>query len=104
MVLASRRGWFTRDVETGPRFSTRRPAVVIVALDDYESLEEAAYLLRGPENARRLLASIDRLESGAGTPVTFSTLPTSEARLGRGRLGRPSLVAPQDQTSGNFSP
>jgi antitoxin YefM len=40
--------------------------VVMVALDDYESLKEAAYLLRSPENARRLLASIDRLEHGAG--------------------------------------
>jgi antitoxin YefM len=26
-----------------------------------------AYLVRSPANARRLLASIDRLESGAGT-------------------------------------
>ncbi|PJJ71535.1 antitoxin YefM [Diaminobutyricimonas aerilata] len=41
--------------------------VVIVALDDYESLKETAYLLRNPANARRLLASIDRLEHGAGT-------------------------------------
>jgi antitoxin YefM len=41
--------------------------VVMVALDDYESLKEAAYLLRSPENARRLLASIDRLEHGGGT-------------------------------------
>lgn len=41
--------------------------VVMVALDDYESLKETAYLLRSPENARRLLASIDRLESGGGT-------------------------------------
>jgi antitoxin YefM len=40
--------------------------VVIVALDDYQSLKEAAYLLRSPENARRLLAAIDRLENGAG--------------------------------------
>jgi len=40
--------------------------VVIVSLDDYQSLKETAYLLRSPENARRLLASIDRLESGAG--------------------------------------
>ena len=40
--------------------------VVMVALDEYESLKESAYLLRSPENARRLLASIDRLESGAG--------------------------------------
>jgi antitoxin YefM len=40
--------------------------VVMVALDDYESLKETAYLLRSPENARRLLASIDRLEHGGG--------------------------------------
>ncbi|MFD4181416.1 type II toxin-antitoxin system Phd/YefM family antitoxin [Rhodococcus sp. NPDC058514] len=40
--------------------------VVMVSLDDYESLKEAAYLLRSPENARRLLAAIDRLESGEG--------------------------------------
>ena len=40
--------------------------VVIVSLDDYESLKETAYLLRSPENARRLLASIGRLEEGRG--------------------------------------
>lgn len=44
-----------------------RDPVVIVSLDDYESLKETAYLLRSPENARRLLASIGRLESGGGT-------------------------------------
>ena len=43
-----------------------RDAVVIVALDDYQSLKETAYLLRSPENARRLLTSIDRLEHGGG--------------------------------------
>ncbi|HEV3355976.1 MAG TPA: type II toxin-antitoxin system prevent-host-death family antitoxin [Pseudonocardiaceae bacterium] len=41
-------------------------SVVIVSLDDYESLKETAYLLRSPTNARRLLASIERLESGQG--------------------------------------
>lgn len=40
--------------------------VVIVALEDYESLKETAYLLKSPENARRLLASITRLERGEG--------------------------------------
>ncbi|WP_417715013.1 type II toxin-antitoxin system Phd/YefM family antitoxin [Pseudonocardia nematodicida] len=42
-------------------------AVVMIALDDYESLKETAYLLRSPENARRLLSSIDRLENGGGS-------------------------------------
>ena len=41
--------------------------VVMVSLDDYESLKETAYLLRNPANARRLLASIERLEAGDGT-------------------------------------
>lgn len=40
--------------------------VVIVSLEDYESLKETAYLLRSPANARRLLDSIDRLEAGEG--------------------------------------
>ncbi len=43
-----------------------REPVVMVALDDYESLKETAYLLRTPANARRLLASIERLENGGG--------------------------------------
>ena len=43
-----------------------RESVVIVALDDYESLKETAYLLRNPANARRLLAAIERLEADQG--------------------------------------
>lgn len=53
--------------------------VVIVALDDYQSLKEAAYLLRSPENARRLLAAIDRLEHGAG--VTRELVDPSEPAM-----------------------
>ncbi|MCX0270440.1 type II toxin-antitoxin system prevent-host-death family antitoxin [Nocardia zapadnayensis] len=41
--------------------------VVMVSLDDYESLRETAYLLRSPANARRLLSAIERLEEGEGT-------------------------------------
>ncbi|SDI00060.1 antitoxin YefM [Arthrobacter subterraneus] len=41
--------------------------VVIVSLDDYQSLKETAYLLRSPENARRLLGAIENLERGEGT-------------------------------------
>ncbi|MDN5858281.1 MAG: type II toxin-antitoxin system prevent-host-death family antitoxin [Pseudonocardia sp.] len=46
--------------------SGREPAV-IVALSEYESLRETAYLLRNPANARRLLASIEELETGGGS-------------------------------------
>lgn len=41
--------------------------VVLVALDEYETLKETAHLLQNPTNARRLLASIERLEAGGGT-------------------------------------
>lgn len=37
-----------------------------MSLDDYEVLEETAYLLRSPENTRRLLESITELAAGKG--------------------------------------
>ena len=40
--------------------------VVVVSLEDYESLKETAYLMRSPANARRLLDSMERLEAGRG--------------------------------------
>ena len=45
----------------------RDKAVVLISLEDYESLEETAYLLKSPRNARRLLESIKELEEGSGT-------------------------------------
>jgi antitoxin YefM len=41
-------------------------SVVIVSLEDFESLRETAYLMRSPSNARRLLDAMERLESGQG--------------------------------------
>ncbi|HEY5981178.1 MAG TPA: type II toxin-antitoxin system prevent-host-death family antitoxin [Microlunatus sp.] len=40
--------------------------VVIVSLEEFESLRETAHLLRSPANARRLLAAMERLETGEG--------------------------------------
>ena len=40
--------------------------VVIVSLDDYQSMKETAYLNRSPANARRLREAIERLERGEG--------------------------------------
>jgi antitoxin YefM len=34
--------------------------VVLIAKEDYQSLEETAYLLSSPENARRLLEALQR--------------------------------------------
>jgi antitoxin YefM len=44
----------------------RDKAVVLVSLEDYESMEETAYLLKSPRNARQLLESIKELEEGRG--------------------------------------
>jgi len=52
-----------------PMIITRKNSrsVVMVSIDDYQALEETAYLIRSPKNARRLLESIAELESGGGT-------------------------------------
>jgi antitoxin YefM len=42
-------------------------SVVMLSLEDYSALEETAYLLRSPENAKRLLSSINQLNRGQGT-------------------------------------
>ncbi len=44
----------------------REGAVVMLSLEDYESLEETTYLLRSPKNVKRLLESISQLEEGQG--------------------------------------
>ena len=51
-----------------PIIVTRKASasVVMISLEDYESLEETSYLLRSPKNARRLLESIAELETGGG--------------------------------------
>jgi len=41
-------------------------AVVMISLEDYEALQETAYLMRSPANARRLMESVDELEAGGG--------------------------------------
>lgn len=51
-----------------PVIITRRnnEAVIMISLEDYEALNETAYLLQSPKNAKRLLESIAELESGKG--------------------------------------
>ena len=45
---------------------SKAPSVVMLSMEDYQSLEETAHLLRSPSNARRLFTAIDQLESGMG--------------------------------------
>ena len=47
-------------------------AVVMMALEDYQALEETAYLLRSPKNARRLIEAAIELEDGKGKPRELS--------------------------------
>lgn len=52
----------------------RDQAVVMLSLADYESLQETAYLLRSPANARRLLESISELEGKGGITKSLAEL------------------------------
>lgn len=51
-----------------PVIITRRnnDAVVMLSLEDFEALNETAYLLQNPQNAKRLINSIEELENGKG--------------------------------------
>ena len=52
----------------------RNQAVVMMSLEDYEALEATAYLLRSPENAKRLSEGIAQLERGEGVVKELSNL------------------------------
>jgi antitoxin YefM len=41
--------------------------VVMISLQDFNALEETAYLMRSPKNAKRLVESIEQLASKGGT-------------------------------------
>lgn len=43
-----------------------RPSVVMLSLEDFNALEETAYLFSNPANAKRLLSATEQLEAGKG--------------------------------------
>jgi len=47
-------------------------SVVMLSLEDYKALEETAYLLRTPANARRLLSAMGQLNAGKGSERTLA--------------------------------
>jgi len=57
--------------DRAPVIVTRKSSnsVVIMSLEDFEALEETAYLLRSPKNTRRLIESIAQLENGTGVKM-----------------------------------
>lgn len=44
-------------------------SLAMISLQDFNALEETAYLLRSPKNAKRLLESIAQLEAGGTEKV-----------------------------------
>lgn len=44
----------------------RDQSVVMLALSEYEALQETAYLMQSPNNAKRLMKAKQALESGRG--------------------------------------
>lgn len=44
--------------------TSKRGNAVLISLDEYESLQETAHLLRSPRNAQRLLESLEQLRAG----------------------------------------
>lgn len=49
----------------------REQSVVMLSLADYEALEETAYLLQSPANAKRLMAAREALDAGKGVRRTI---------------------------------
>lgn len=43
-----------------------KPAAVLMSLEDFASWQETDYLLRSPENAKRLRESIAEMDAGKG--------------------------------------
>lgn len=50
---------------------SKSPSVVMMSLEDYEALQETAYLLHTPKNALRLLESVAELEQGGSPEKKF---------------------------------
>lgn len=60
---------------------TRRKArpVVLISLDEYNGIQETAYLLRSPANAERLLESVAALQQGKTVAYPLIDIPEEDA-------------------------
>ncbi len=41
-------------------------SVVMLSLEDFQAMQETAYLLRNPANAKRLISAVSQLNAGKG--------------------------------------
>jgi antitoxin YefM len=49
---------------TEVEITSKRGSAVLMSKDEYDALVETSYLLRSPENARRLLGALESARSG----------------------------------------
>jgi antitoxin YefM len=47
-------------------------SVVMLSLDDFSALEETAFLLRSPNNVKRLVGAVEQLNAGQGSERKLS--------------------------------
>ena len=52
------------DDHTAVEITSKRGSAVLMSRAEYDALQETAYLLRAPANARRLLESLDQARAG----------------------------------------
>lgn len=52
------------DDHTAVEITSKRGSAVLMSRADYDALQETAYLLRAPANARRLLESLEQARTG----------------------------------------
>jgi antitoxin YefM len=96
-----------------PMIVTRKSSesVVIMSLEDFESLEETAYLLRSPQNTRRLIESIAQLENGNGIEKEliewnsfFLPMPGMTTSIGKKPIKKFSTVSTPSLRKQNETP
>jgi antitoxin YefM len=56
------------DDRTAIEITSKAGSAVLMSLEEYEALQETAYLLRNPANARRLLESYEAALNGRSEP------------------------------------
>lgn len=50
--------------QTEVEIMSRRGSAVLMSKDEYDALVETSYLLRSPENARRLISALETARAG----------------------------------------
>lgn len=56
------------------RITSKAGDAVLMSADDYDSWQETVYLLRSPENARRLMEAVARDKSGQAPPTEYKSI------------------------------